>query len=614
METSLTKNNACRLLKVLTVGDGDLSLSLALARAYGPQQISLTASTILSNTQELVQLYSNCSLTLKELAERNTHVRFNVDATQLHKIFSQAPFDLILFYNPHLGITIDAKDEAAHAKRHEVLLSHYLASASACLTPHGKVHLCLSGDQPQTWKVREAARRLGLRELQNGKPTNSAPWHSVMLLPHLNATEPEPGFAAPRKYRNNKHGSKHWLGKYGYCHRRTQGELYDGLSVDINVQGSQDFLFQSTKHLSSPFSNPMISECGIHTCPICLMDFVSEKAYHTHLDAPAMPCDKELVHHSGTIASPLKIQAAEDGNQGTIRLRKYVQKHYGKTQSAASQLIASGKVLVDGEVIKDRAYPLSSQFTVTVQSEDCEGFNDENPSLLTSNVDIVAQFGESIYIVWKPVGLRTKGHFPGTLESIFADQQGVPKIESVSRLDTGVSGLCLLHTGDSLPAQSTTRHRFIALVLGEVATLVGKKACSLVLHNERHRRWKKRKTISYEEKEEKSEYTVSLCVIETETLARQQVTLSTIQIDVSHDLSSIGSLLTYALRTQYQLAVVGDRFSRREYSNLPRSIRNRIKQKICLGCTSISHNGRCFEIPVPDKWRAKYWRGFLQNT
>ena len=43
-------------LRVLTVGDGDLSYSLALARAYG-DRIRLTAS-VLPTTEELVATYA----------------------------------------------------------------------------------------------------------------------------------------------------------------------------------------------------------------------------------------------------------------------------------------------------------------------------------------------------------------------------------------------------------------------------------------------------------------------------------------------------------------------------------------------------------------------------
>ena len=54
-----------RLRRVLTVGDGDLSYSLALARAYD-NSIDLTATTLLSE-QELRETYSAAAGVLTEL-------------------------------------------------------------------------------------------------------------------------------------------------------------------------------------------------------------------------------------------------------------------------------------------------------------------------------------------------------------------------------------------------------------------------------------------------------------------------------------------------------------------------------------------------------------------
>jgi hypothetical protein len=68
------------------------------------------------------------------------------------------------------------------------------------------------------------------------------------------------------------------------------------------------------------------------------------------------------------------------------------------------------------------------------------------------------------------------------------------------------------------------------------------------------------------------------------------------------------------LRTQLKLRVVGDRFSNREYAKLPRPMRNRIKQKICLGCTAMSYNGDEWLRPVPDKWYAAFWDDFMKKS
>ena len=70
--------------RALTVGDGDLTLSLAVARAYGHEEsLDLVASTLLSSREDLFHTYSNSEHVLQELTERNVTVLFGVDATNL---------------------------------------------------------------------------------------------------------------------------------------------------------------------------------------------------------------------------------------------------------------------------------------------------------------------------------------------------------------------------------------------------------------------------------------------------------------------------------------------------------------------------------------------------
>jgi inosine-uridine nucleoside N-ribohydrolase len=134
---------------ILTVDDGgDLTLSLALARAYGNEKLDLVASTLLSSKEELVQTYLNAGEVLRDLEERSVPVLFGVDATNLN---SDETWDTILFHHLHLASSI--RDEQVHAHHHYVLLAHYFFSAKSCLRPGVVVHVCLCGRQPQTWRV-----------------------------------------------------------------------------------------------------------------------------------------------------------------------------------------------------------------------------------------------------------------------------------------------------------------------------------------------------------------------------------------------------------------------------------------------------------------------------
>ena len=68
-------------LRVLTVGDGDLSYSLALQRAFG-NAIQLTA-TVLPTEDELAATYTMAAANAAELRSRGATVLYGIDATAL---------------------------------------------------------------------------------------------------------------------------------------------------------------------------------------------------------------------------------------------------------------------------------------------------------------------------------------------------------------------------------------------------------------------------------------------------------------------------------------------------------------------------------------------------
>ena len=156
--------------RVLTVGDGDLSYSLALSRAFG-DAIELTATTFLSEV-ELQSTYARAADNIATLrASSRTRVLFSMDACSLHDCSTLGPMDDIFFNHPQLGLA-DLNSVQAHARRHRVLIAHFLASATALMpdpTAHaregdanicGRIHLTLCGTQPTVWAVEDHARQL----------------------------------------------------------------------------------------------------------------------------------------------------------------------------------------------------------------------------------------------------------------------------------------------------------------------------------------------------------------------------------------------------------------------------------------------------------------------
>ena len=336
------------MMRILTVGDGDLSLSLALIRAYGSSQIDLVASTLVPCRQELCQTYPHAAQVLRELTEEEQHrvpVLYGVDATQLHRnrdLLSNGEegWNVILFHHPHLGLdTLRTRSsEEYHAHRHFVLLCHYFWSARNLLllqqksnhqgTRGSSIHVCLCQNQPQTWRVQEAAERQGLRLCHDKPiPTSNPRWLCPSLSWPLSSLKQDdddnveqqqqrqqqpltllpvqPHYPAPRRFRNGKLGSKHVMGKYGYRHQRTHGSLVNG-GGDIHVDGSLHYFFAidpSTTTIN-PFVRPnnnntdapqqqqqqqQLNDDDAWTCLVCGSVFESKDVLEQHMRQPALP-------------------------------------------------------------------------------------------------------------------------------------------------------------------------------------------------------------------------------------------------------------------------------------------------------------------------------------
>ena len=202
--------------RILIVGDGDLSYSLALQRAFGGL-IELTA-TVLPTAQELAATYTNAAANAAELQGCGAAVRYGIDATALTaaelRVGASGLYDDIAFNYPHLGDS-GLADEAAHARRHSVLIAHFLHEAAALLRPGGRAHLTLSGKQRTTWSVEASAVRHGLTLAQAREPTAPAAFW-LEHEPGAAVAPPQPEWAARRKYRSGTLGTVHWLTRCGH--------------------------------------------------------------------------------------------------------------------------------------------------------------------------------------------------------------------------------------------------------------------------------------------------------------------------------------------------------------------------------------------------------------
>lgn len=613
-------------IRILTVGDGDLTLSLALVRAYR-ERIQLTASTLL-DAKSLAATYSNTQKVLSELEEWGATIVFQLDATQLHRNSRvDNNYDLIIFHHPHLGALQNSPSETEHALRHYRLLCHYFHAASQCICDDGQVHVCLCGTQAQTWRMNEAAENQSL--VNAGELTTQSPFQRVWDRQETEdlAYPPASGMAAPRRYRNGKHGSKHWLGKYGYQHRRTHGNAYD---KEANVVGSMHYLF-SKKSRWKPHTKDEHALSVV--CSICQWKANSKEILIEHLHGPALPdpvvdnhqiveddersVDSQdnfylssnaasVVNH-GSLCLDVKnysssrqtevfetvgSQIVDDTHDGR-RLRWFLQHQYfsGKSKNACQRVCSQGQVLVNGEVVTDSGRILHRGWKVNVIGEVARS---------PEEVKVLAMW-DPLVVVQKPVGMRTVGSFEGTLEYIFSRQSG-KGYRSLSKLETGIGGLCLLGPpGTKISSPTST---LTALVHGIVnPTIWVDRNVKIPLDN--LRRWG-----SVSANGTSCPATISVV---GKSSKKACCSVSTLQIQVDGSIPAVASAVSFFLRHQGH-PVVGDRFANQEYLSLPRSVRNRIKGKLCMGVTGLSTWDKTCEQIVPDKWRASYWDDFLQRA
>jgi hypothetical protein len=114
-------------------------------------------------------------------------------------------------------------------------------------------------------------------------------------------------------------------------------------------------------------------------------------------------------------------------------------------------------------------------------------------------------------------------------------------------------------------------------------------------------KWKKRKRNKDISMHQES---LKLFPVDTTTKTHQDsVPLTSLRIETSYPCAS--SLCRFLRLEGY--GVVGDNYCRQEYLKMKRSIRNRIKDKLCMGCYQIQVDGVEISQDVPEKLLASFW-------
>lgn len=666
-------------LRLLTVGDGDISFSLSLKRAY--PDISVTASTLVESPTELRKLYNNAADNSTEFVESwNEQIIYKVDATHLKQTIHDK-YDLILFNHPHLGDSTLKESESLAAQRHHSLLSHYFHSALDILSEQGRIHVCLSGNQPKTWNVIEAATNCGLKCVS--QESTSCPISKWLFqngdCQKYQLAEAKSHYKPPRKFRNGKLGSKHFLARYGYRHRRTEGDLFQGDAKEMNVQQSFNFVFEIDDEAAGKLKVDMDVT---NTCSICGMQFDSNGHLRAHLRAPALP---DVAHrscregnpptdsstNSNTTSFPVAASSAsaktntelldirditlieaEVGRQYDSKRLKNVCRQEGfplskyiKSKKQVENAIKNGRVFVNGLAAFDTGRFLKENDIVTLVKEEhnqaAHDNNDASVIKFVQEIPSTRKQGLSIVIANKPVGVRCVGSFASTTlemktQKHYECSRGVKKLfcRPLTKLDTGCNGLCALAISleeiDANLESPSICYDFTVLVHGRVPE-TWKSGIYAKIPTNGVRQWKRRKTETAGAEDHDSSITVSISELDLESAifikrldvlsisgAEQQdkQCISTLIARSRHDEGRLANVIPYILR-KLGYPVVNDRFAKREYSCLPRKMKNVLKQKMCIGCYSLDIEfeqvTQTVATEVHKRTQCKFWRHTLER-
>ncbi len=685
----MTENSPLRLL---TVGDGDISFSLSLKRAY--PAASVTASTLVESQTELCRLYINAAENSEEFVNNwKEQIIYKVDATNLQETIHQK-YDMILFNHPHLGDSSLLKSESLAAQRHHSLLAHYFHSAQGILNEKGRIHVCLSGNQPKTWNVIDAARNCGLHCIS--QESTSGPISNWLFQEKdgnvdckYQLAEAKSHYKPPRKFRNGKLGSKHFLARFGYRHRRTEGDLFQGDAKEMNVQESVNFVF-AIEIDKEESKRPV--EMDVNTCNICRMQFERNEHLRAHLRTPALPdvahksCKEEnptkedrnvqcstqstslpSVHAKLKTVTPatesididdaaILIEATVEKNYDSQRLKNICRQEdfplskYIKSKSQCENAIKNGRVFVNRLVAFDTGRILRENDIVTLVKGEHNKAADSNSDEVANNASVTIRFvqeitstrtqGLSVVIANKPVGIRCVGSFSSTTlemktQKHYECSRGVQKLfcRSLTKLDTGCAGLCALAISPESIDQKDLEllnicYNFTVLVHGSTPE-TWKKGIYAKVPTNGVRQWKRQKTEDNRVDDHDSSITLSttaldldnaVCIKLLDTLSiseaegQDEQCISTLTVSSRHDEGRMANVIPYILR-KLGYPVVNDRFAKREYSRLPRRMKNVLKQKICIGCYSldIEFEGATQKVAteVHKRTQCGFWRDTL---
>ena len=477
----------------------------------------------------------------------------------------------------------------------------------------------------------------------------------------------------------------------------------------MNVQQSINFIFAlgcDAAGCASCQKGEGLSDDEV-VCDICKLKFKSREQLNEHLDASVLPDIAKGVSMHGNITedgATVGIEAGSkrnvnqvttttslqliDINNATILIEATVGNNFDskrikwlcrqaefplskfiKSKSQCEDAIKRGRVFVNGSAALDSSRVVQKNDVVAlveeynsvdgtcksnneVESKEVKGWKEKTGVKFVKEIPSHQNEDISLLVAYKEVGIRCLGSFsPNTLEMITKKQiessRGVKDMicHSISKLDTGCAGLCVLAIGPSKVKDESLGslkilYKFSVLVHG-CPTEEWKKGIYVKLRTNGLRLWKRQKTnqewgnVDNADNEhfglnaDPNPIVTSVTKLDLEDALlitfddsfhvindQGEIKISTLTVQSCHDDGRLANVISYILR-KLGFPVVNDRFAKREFSALPRRMKNIMKQKICIGCfcLDVQYEGSTTTVGIESHKRTQcsFWREILST-
>ncbi|CAM0951897.1 unnamed protein product [Alopecurus aequalis] len=150
-------NHYCSRQKILIVGDGDFSFSLALAAAFGSGRNIVATS--LDSHEALTRKYTEAQSNVIKLNRMGAKVLHHISAKSMkrHSYLETRQFHRIVFNFPHAGF--NGREHEMHVIHlHKELVKGFFYNARELLQPDGEIHISHKTGHPyDAWNIEQLA-------------------------------------------------------------------------------------------------------------------------------------------------------------------------------------------------------------------------------------------------------------------------------------------------------------------------------------------------------------------------------------------------------------------------------------------------------------------------